>query len=180
MGYASVHGVMAAYFTNEGKPSKSLQTLMNALTGVQNEYTFAHSKYNVNGNASGVVVGGNLSMLLSLRGTPLDIDTGGKLLFIEDLAEYLYHIDRIMMNLKTGGMLEGLNGLIVGGFAGLKDTHTPFGMAYQEIILDAVKPYGFPVAFDFPAGHQPDNYALTMGCSAHLIINDNETKFLQK
>jgi muramoyltetrapeptide carboxypeptidase len=180
MGYASIHGVMTAYFTNEGKPSKSLQTLMNALTGVPNKYTFAHSKYNVTGEASGVVIGGNLSVLLSLRGTPIDIDTRGKILFIEDLAEYLYYIDRIMMNLKTGGVFEGLKGLIVGGFTGLKDNDTPFGMTYEEIILDSVQEYNFPVAFDFPAGHQPENYAIKMGCEAQITVTDKKTVFLQK
>ncbi|MCF8361283.1 MAG: LD-carboxypeptidase [Prolixibacteraceae bacterium] len=180
MGYASIHGVMTAYFTNEGKTSKSLQTLMNALTGIPNNYTFAHSKYNVTGEASGVVVGGNLSVLLSLRGTPSDIDTRGKILFIEDLAEYLYHIDRIMMNLKTGGMLSGLKGLIVGGFAGLKDNDTPFGMSYEEIILDAVRAYNFPVAFNFPAGHQPENHAIKMGCEAKLSVTEKGTEFHQK
>jgi muramoyltetrapeptide carboxypeptidase len=153
---------------------------MNALTGIPNEYTFAHSKYNVTGEALGVVIGGNLSMLLSSRGTPIDIDTRGKILFIEDLAEYLYHIDRIMMNLKTGGVFEGLKGLIVGGFTGLKDNDTPFGMTYEEIILDSVQEYNFPVAFDFPAGHQPENYAIKMGCEAQITVTDKKTVFLQK
>lgn len=180
MGYASVHGVMTAYFSNGGKTSKSLQTLMNALTGVPNKYMFAHSKYNVTGEASGVVVGGNLSVLFSLRGTPFDIDTRGKILFIEDLAEYRYHIDRIMMNLKTGGLLEGVSGLLVGGFTGLKDNDNPFGMSYQEIIIDAVKDYGFPVAFDFPAGHQPENYAIKMGCEAELSVSEEGTEFYQR
>jgi len=180
MGYASIHGVMTAYFTDGEKPSKSLQTLMNALTGVPNKYTFKHSKYNVTGQTSGVVVGGNLSVLHSLRGTPYDIDASGKILFIEDLAEYLYHIDRIMMNLKTGGMLEGLKGLVVGGFTGLKDNDTPFGMNYQEIIIDAVKEYDFPVAFDFPAGHQPENYAIKIGCEAQLSVTEVGTEFYQK
>jgi muramoyltetrapeptide carboxypeptidase len=180
LGFASIHGVMTAYFSDNKKATYSLQTLINALTGKPNQYSFSYSKHNVNGEASGVVVGGNLSMLLSLRGTPYDVDTRGKILFIEDLAEYLYHIDRMMMNLKTGGRLSGLKGLIVGGFTGLKDNETPFGMSYEEVILDAVKGYDYPVAFNFPAGHQPENYAIKMGCEAQLSVTEKGTEFHQK
>ncbi|MDA3880198.1 MAG: LD-carboxypeptidase [Prolixibacteraceae bacterium] len=177
---ASVHGVMPKYFTSNNEPSHSFRTLMNTLTGKSNEYAVPASEYNIKGTAKAELVGGNLSILMSLRGTPYDIDPRGKILFIEDLAEYYYHIDRIMMNLKTGGMLSQLKGLIVGGFTGLLDNDISFGYSVHEIILDAVKSYGYPVAFNFPAGHQSENYSMKMGCDAQLEVNDRSVIFKQK
>jgi len=131
------------------------------------------SGYNRPGIATGQLVGGNLSVLYSLRGTPYDIDTAGKILFIEDLAEYLYHLDRMMMNLKTGGKLASLAGLVVGGFSNMKDNDTPFGKTVEEIILEAVQHFDYPVAFGFPAGHQEENFALKAGMPAMLkVIGD--------
>jgi len=115
---------------------------------------------------SGEIVGGNLSVLYSLRGTPLDMNTRGKILFIEDLGEYLYHVDRMMMNLKTGGKLDGLKALVVGSFTEMKDTQTPFGKNLNEIILDVVKDYSYPVLFHFPAGHSLVNYPIKLGMKA--------------
>lgn len=177
---ASLHGVMPKHFVESGQASHSFSTLLNALTGGENQYTAPASQYNIEGRAEAELVGGNLSILFSLRGTPFDIDTRGKILFIEDLAEYYYHIDRMMMNLKTGGVLSGLKGLIVGGFSGLLDNETPYGYTLQQIILDAIKEYQFPVAFDFPIGHQPDNFALKTGCVAKLEVSEQGTKFTQK
>lgn len=176
---ASIHGVMPKFFIENNEPTKSFNTLLNALIGQKNEYQIQASKYNRRGNATAEVVGGNLSILYSLRGTPFDIDTDGKILFIEDLAEYLYHIDRIMMNLKTGGKLSKLKGLIVGSFTGMKDNETPFGKTIEEVIFDAVKEFDFPVIFDFPAGHQTTNYALKMGGNITIEANKKEVTVYQ-
>lgn len=176
---ASVHGVMPSHFFENNKPSKSFNSMMDAICGKNLHYEFNPSKYNIYGETTATVVGGNLSILFSLRGTPFDIDTQGKILFIEDLSEYLYHIDRIMMNLKAGGKLRNLAGLLVGGFTSMKDNDTPFGKSAEEIILDTVSEYGYPVAFNFQAGHQALNLALKMGCKATLSINEQKGTFTQ-
>lgn len=126
------------------------------------------------GTFSGELIGGNLSVLYSLCGSESAINTDEKILFIEDLDEYLYHIDRMMMNLKRNGMLENLRGLIVGGMTQMNDNTIPFGKTAAEIILDAVKDYNYPVCFDFPAGHIPDNRALILGRKISLEIQNSK------
>lgn len=179
LGIASIHGVMPRYFKNDEENTESFNYLINALEGKENKYTIAPSEFNKPGNCSGELVGGNLSILYSLRGTNLDIDTTDKILFIEDLSEYLYHIDRMMMNLKIGGKLQNLSGLIVGSFTNLKDNEIPYGKSFEEIILDAVTDYKYPVMFNFPAGHQADNFALKFGCKAQLQVGSNHVEFQQ-
>jgi muramoyltetrapeptide carboxypeptidase len=118
-----------------------------------------------------MLVGGNLSMLYSLCGTRSSIDTRDKILFIEDLDEYLYHIDRMMMNLKRNGMLSDLAGLVVGQLSDMHDNTIPFGKRAEEIVWDNVKEYDYPVCFDFPAGHiGSDNHALILGRIVHLKV----------
>ncbi|MDA3929627.1 MAG: LD-carboxypeptidase [Prolixibacteraceae bacterium] len=168
---SSIHGVMPRYFVNNNIQTKSFDTLLKALNGESLEYSIQPSKFNKEGSATGELIGGNLSILYSLRGTPMDINTNDKILFIEDLSEYLYHLDRIMMNLKHGNKLKKLKGLIVGSFSGMKDNDTPYGKSIEEIILEAVSEYNFPVLFNFPAGHQTDNCALKMGCNVTLSID---------
>ncbi len=175
LGISSIHGVMLKYFYDGEVPSQSFNYLFDTLTGKSIEYQIQTNSLNRKGETSGELVGGNLSILYSLRGTPYDIDTEGKILFIEDLDEYLYHIDRMMMNLKVGEKLSKLAGLIVGSFTCMKDNDTPFGKSVEEIILDSVKEYDFPVAFNFPAGHAKENFALKMGSKISLTINDQTT-----
>ena len=133
------------------------------------------SSLNRTGTASGQLVGGNLSILYSLAGSPSALDTAGKILFIEDLDEYLYHIDRMMQNLKRNKMLENLAGLIVGGFSDMHDNKIPFGQSAPEIVHDIVKNYDFPVSFNFPAGHIKDNRALILGRTVELVVNSEST-----
>jgi len=171
-GIASVHGVMPRYFLEDETPSFSFDTLLLALTNKPLTYELPPNPNNRLGKASGQLVGGNLSILYSLRGTPYDIDTRGKILFIEDLSEYLYHLDRMMMNLKTGGKLEPLAGMIVGNFTGMKDHDIPYGKTVEEIIFDSVKEYDFPVVFQFPAGHSKENFALKLGMDISLEITE--------
>ncbi len=130
-------------------------------------------KLNKNGCADGILIGGNLSLIYALRGTPIDIDPKGKILFIEDLNEYLYHLDRMMHNLKLGGILEQLSGLIVGQFSDMKDNESPFGQSAYEIILEAVKEYSYPVIFDYPAGHVDVNYPLIFGKRVEMVVGDD-------
>lgn len=129
-------------------------------------------KLNRKGKAKGQLVGGNLSILSNLSGTPSEIDTAGKILFLEDLDEYLYHIDRMMLNLKRCGKLKDLAGLIVGGMTEMKDNEIPFGKTAEEIIHDAIKEFDFPVIYGFPAGHIPNNYPLIMGSEVTLNVSD--------
>ncbi|RLD48715.1 MAG: LD-carboxypeptidase [Bacteroidetes bacterium] len=167
----SIHGTMPINYPENLKENESLQSLRKLLFGEKIEYKIKSSKENILGNVQGELIGGNLSILYSLRGTPYDIDTNNKILFIEDVSEYLYNIDRIMYNLKLGGKLAKLKALIVGSFTDIKDNEQPFGMSVKEIILDSVKEYNFPVIFDFPAGHQEQNYALKFGCDIKIISN---------
>ena len=120
------------------------------------------------------IVGGNLSVFYSLCGSSSAINTDGKILFIEDLDEYLYHIDRMMMNLKRNGVFKNLNALIVGGMTDMNDNRIPFGKTAEEIILDAVKDYNYPVFFNFPAGHIKDNQALIFGREVKLISENDQ------
>ena len=129
---------------------------------------------NRTGMASGELIGGNLSLLYSLCGSPSTYDTKGKILFIEDLDEYLYHIDRMMQNLKRNGMFEHIVGLIVGGMSDMNDNTIPYGKTAQEIIRDTIKDYDFPVCFNFPAGHVQDNRALIIGRIVKLSVNPNQ------
>jgi muramoyltetrapeptide carboxypeptidase len=176
---ASVHGVMPRYFLENDQASFSFETLLKSLSGETLSYSFESSSFNRKGTATGELTGGNLSILYSLRGTPYDLDTEGKILFIEDLSEYLYHLDRMLMNLKTGGKLSKLKGLIVGAFTEMKDHETAFGKTVEEIVLDVVSDYDYPVAFHFPAGHQPENLAMRLGCTAQLVVDEQRVQFKQ-
>ncbi len=140
-------------------------------------YRLAYSEENTqnrNGTALGTLVGGNLSVLYSLGGSVSDINTRNKILFIEDLDEYLYHIDRMLQNLKRSGKLEHLAGLIVGGMTQMNDNTIPFGKTTREIVMDAVGAYAYPVCFDFPAGHIPNNKALILGREVRLNVKSAE------
>lgn len=172
----TLHAVMPINFPLDFSENNAVKSLKDALFGKLTTYKFSDEcKVLREGNAEGLLVGGNLSMLYSLSGTNSDIDTKGKILFIEDLDEYLYHIDRMMMNLKKSGKLKDLNGLIVGGMTDMNDNAIPFGSSAEEIIWDAVKDYNFPVITDFPAGHQEENRALFFG--ANIQINAKEGEF---
>jgi len=129
-------------------------------------------KLNRKGKARGILTGGNLSVIYSILGSGSDVDMEGKILFLEDLDEYLYHVDRMMTNLKRNGKLKGLAGLIVGSMSDMKDNDIPFGRTAEEIVRDAVAEYEFPVVYGFPAGHGPNNYPLIMGSEATLNVSD--------
>ena len=173
LGFASIHGIMpvSSKATEEAKES-----LRKALFGEPLEYTVPCDNMNRYGKAKGELVGGNLSILFSLLGSPSAVNCDDKILFIEDLDEYLYHIDRMMMNLKRNGCLESLKGIIVGGMTKMHDNEIPWGMNALEIIDDVTKKYNIPIIYNFPAGHMADNHALILGKQVTLEANDLESK----
>lgn len=171
IGVSTIHATMPLNFTKNSEATKSMiDTLFGNLKEIETEENYSNRE----GIGSGYLVGGNLSLLYSLSGTRYDINTEGKILFIEDLDEYLYHIDRMMMQLKLSGKLKNLKGLIVGGMTDMKDNAIPFGKFPEEIILDAVKDYNYPVCFDFPAGHIDRNLALCFGKEVELKVEDDK------
>ena len=170
IGMATLHATMPLNFSKNQIATRSLiKALMGKLTHIETEENYS----NIPGAAKGTLIGGNLSLLYALSGTPYDIDTRDKILFIEDLDEYLYHLDRMMMQLKLSGKLSCLKGLIVGGMTDMKDNAIPFGKFPEEIILDAVKDYNYPVCFDFPAGHIDKNLAMYFGREVELHVTDS-------
>lgn len=170
-GVATLHATMPINITAESLHSPATETLRQALFGETLRYPTPPHPFNRTGNAQGPLVGGNLSILYSLCGSPSSIDTTGKILFVEDLDEYRYHIDRMMQNLKRNGMLNGLAALVVGAFSDMHDNSTPFGYAAEEIIRDAVEEYDYPLLFGCPAGHiGKENHALRFGTTARLTV----------
>lgn len=169
----SLHSTMPINFSNNSE--SSLESLKKALFGQELSYHFPKHPLNRYGKEEGKVIGGNLSILYSLIGSESDINTEGKILFIEDLDEYLYHIDRMMMNLKRNGKLSKLAGLIVGSMNEMNDNPIPFGKTAEEIIAEAVDEYDYPVAFNFPAGHLDNNNTLVLGECANLVVEKTPT-----
>ncbi len=167
-GLQSIHGQMP--MTIPDGTAESLQTLRKALFGEGFSYHFSAEKLNREGEAQGVLIGGNLSLLVAVSGSVSDFDYDGKILFIEDVGEYLYAIDRMMRTLKRAGKLKNLAGLMIGGFTELKDNEIPFGQTVEEIIFETVKEYDYPVCFNFPAGHIPNNQALIFGKTLNLAV----------
>jgi len=167
-GAQTIHGQMPINIPDASV--KSLETLRKALFGEDLTYHFTSHVINRNGEASGILTGGNLSLLVAASGSVSDIDYTGKILFIEDVGEYLYAVDRMIRTLKRAGKLARLAGLIVGAFTDIKDNDIPFGQTVPEIIMQAVKEYNYPVCFDFPAGHIPDNCSVVLGKQVYLSV----------
>nr|WP_296143661.1 LD-carboxypeptidase [uncultured Flavobacterium sp.] len=173
MDIGTLHAIMAIS-TKTASP-EAIESFRKALFGEKLEYHIPHHDFNKNGKASGELVGGNLSVLYSILGSKSAVDMKGKILFLEDLDEYLYHIDRMMMNLKRNGSLDGVKGIIIGGMTSMNDNDIPWGKDALEIIQDIVKDYKIPVAYNFPAGHIKDNRALILGKAVTFEVNDKET-----
>jgi len=168
-GIETLHAAMPVNINGE-EQDETLQSMMNALSGKPVTYRYHTPALSRSGTAEGELTGGNLSVLYSLMGSSSEPDTSGKILFLEDVDEYFYHIDRMMMNLKRAGKLDRLSGLVVGGMTRMNDNAIPFGKNANEIISDAVKEYSYPVCFDFPAGHLEPNVALIMGREVTLKV----------
>ncbi len=174
LGVQTLHCTMPINFPQDGVVTESLKTMMKALSGKKNSYQIPSHHLNRAGETEAILCGGNLSILYSINGSISDIDTDGKILFIEDLDEYLYHIDRMMMNLKRAGKLKNLAGLIVGGMSDMNDNTVPFGKSPEEIISECVAEYSYPVCFGFPAGHIAENYALILGAKCNMKVDIND------
>jgi muramoyltetrapeptide carboxypeptidase len=171
LGAESLHSAMPRSISHEKPDIASLDSLRSVLFGELKEYTIRPHSANRPGEASGILIGGNLSVLYSMAGTPFDPDTRGRILFIEDLKEYLYHIDRMIMNFKTRGKLEGLSGLIIGAMNGMKVSQSGYHKPAYEIIREAASGYGYPVMFGFPSGHVHPNMSLIFGRKVIMRVN---------
>ena len=170
LGVESLHATMPLLFGRD--TPFSIESLRNLLFGGEINYAVAPHWLNRTGEGSGVLVGGNLALLVSNVGTASDVDTKGKVLFLEDINEYLYSIDRMMIQLKRSGKLAGLAGLVVGHFTDSKDNDIPFGKDPHAIVADAVREYKFPVCYSFPVGHEPENWAMPCGRTVRLAVGN--------
>ncbi|WP_309642734.1 LD-carboxypeptidase [Flavobacterium sp.] len=172
MNIETIHSFMAM---NAGTAQPLvIESLRKALFGEKLEYRIPSHPFNKKGTAKGELVGGNLSVLYSIMGSKSEVDYKDKILFIEDLDEYLYHIDRMMMNLKRNGYFDGVKAVIVGGMSSMNDNEIPWGKDALEIIQDVLKDYKFPIIYNFPAGHIKDNRALILGKTVSIDVNDKE------
>lgn len=173
LGYKTIHGIMPISIPKAS--AEAVETMRIALFGEPLTYEIKADPMNRFGKASGVMVGGNLSILYSLLGSESAIDCTDKILFIEDLDEYLYHIDRMMMNLKRNGCLESIKGIVVGAMIKMNDSEIPWGKNALEIIEDVTKKYDIPVIYNFPAGHIQDNRALILGSQVSIDVNEKSS-----
>jgi muramoyltetrapeptide carboxypeptidase len=172
-GFQSIHSTMPLLF---GKDSPaSVESLRKILFGEDIQYEIQTDPFNRKGKAEGILIGGNLSILQSMIGTPTDFDTRKRILLLEDIDEYLYRLDRMMIHLKRAGKLKNLSGLVVGHLTDMKDNDTAFGKTAKEIVLESVRDYKFPVCFNFPAGHEKENMALSLGAKINLKIGKEKT-----
>ena len=180
LGIASIHSKMCNSFPDDwGKAElvqvETISSIQKAMSGEKMKYDIDFNKQNKAGIATGVLVGGNLKTLESLAASGSDINTTGKILFVEDTGEYMYSIDRMFWNLKRSGKLSQLKGLIIGGFKVKVDTDgDDFGKTLEEVVLEKVRQYNYPVCFDFPVGHQKNNFALKCGVKHKLIVQQQQ------
>lgn len=167
---ASIHAPMAGAFNEDGYKNEYIQSLRKILFGKKTHYKSAANILNQKGEASAELVGGNLTLLAHLTGTKSNINCNNKILFLEDIGEYIYGIDRMLYQLKRTGKLDNLAGLIIGRFTDIKDTDRPFGKTVYEAIHDIVKEYSYPICFEFPVSHGTENYALKVGGMYQLKV----------
>lgn len=168
LGVPSMHASMPFYFANKTREAK--QSLYDALTGKVLHYEFPSHPQNRIGQMEGEIVGGNLSVLISMMGSKTFPETDGKIFFIEEVDEYIYHVDRMMRALKRAGKLDHIKGLIVGGLTQIHDNTHPFGQTVEEVIAEVVSEYDYPLCFGFPAGHFDDNRVIIFGQKARMEI----------
>jgi muramoyltetrapeptide carboxypeptidase len=177
---SSLHAPMAGAFNEEGFKNEFVLSLKDALEGKKATYNVDGHAQNREGAATGELVGGNLALLAHLTGTESDSKTKNRILFIEDVGEQLYNIDRMLHQLKRSGKLSKLAGLIFGGFTELKDTERPFGKTIYEILQEIVQEYDYPVCYDFPVSHTDRNYALKIGVEYSLTVKTNGVQLKEK
>jgi muramoyltetrapeptide carboxypeptidase len=175
IGVASIHGPMANAFNEDNGINRYTLSLKDSLEGKPVHYTAKPHAQNTYGKATAPMVGGNLSLLAHAVGTNADVDTRGKILFIEDVGEQLYNVERMLLQLKRAGKLSKLKGLVVGGFTSNKDTDRPFGKNIEQVIYDVVREFKFPVCFDFPISHEKENVAIIVGGTYRLDVSVHGT-----
>ncbi len=175
-GFESIHALMCTSLTEDlNDISESIETFKKAVFGERLEYTLEGSSYNRKGEASGPLVGGNLTMLHTMLGSKTSIDTSGKILFIEEIGEYKYHIDRMLQSLKRAGYFDNCQGVLVGDMSKLRKNTTLWGSSVEQLILDALSEYDFPIAFNMPAGHEKDNRAMILGRTVQLSVSAEQS-----
>jgi muramoyltetrapeptide carboxypeptidase len=168
---ASLHAPMANAFNKGGYKNEYVGSLREVLKGKKMKYELAPHSFNQQGKGKGILIGGNLSLLAHLLGSKSDVNYNGKILFLEDVGEYLYNIDRMLRQLKRAGKLQGLSGLVLGGFTDNRDTETPFGKNAEQIIREVINGYDFPVCFGFPVSHEKKNVSLKVGGTYELMVS---------
>lgn len=185
-GIASIHSKMCNSFPADWSKAEPIQietieSIQKCLAGEKMRYTATPNEKNKMGNAEGILIGGNLKTLETLAGSKSDINTDGKILFVEDTGEYLYSIDRMFWNLKRTGKLSKLKGLIIGGFKikAAEDPAEEFGKNIYDIVLEKISGYNYPVCFDFPVGHQKNNFALKCGVKHQLAVTNNSVNLTE-
>jgi muramoyltetrapeptide carboxypeptidase len=174
LSFESIHSIMPTSKESITESNEAIESLRKTLFGKSLSYTIKSNPLNKIGNTKGILVGGNLSILSSLIGTKFSLNTTNKILFIEEIGEYKYRIDRMLHSLKLNGYFENCNGLILGNFTNIPKNDPSFGMSIEELILDLVKEYNFPICFDFKAGHITDNNALIFGRKITFDVNNSE------
>ncbi|WP_094967230.1 S66 peptidase family protein [Winogradskyella aurantia] len=180
-GFESLHALMCVSLTKDlGDIKDSVDSFKEALFGHPRPYTLVGSKYNRGGTSEGQLVGGNLTILHTMLGSETSLDTSGKILFIEEIGEYKYHIDRMLQSLKRAGYFDNCKGVIVGDMSKLRKNTTLWGTSIEQLILDALAEYDFPIAFNMPAGHEEDNRALVLGRTIKLEVTKNRSKVTYK
>lgn len=177
---AGLHAPMAGAFNNGEQQNEYIVSLRKALAGRKAKYLADPHPFNYEGKVTAPLVGGNLSLIAHLTGTPSELRTKGCILFIEDIGEYIYNIDRMLYQLKRAGKLDDLAGLIIGRFSDMKDTTIPFGCSVYEAIQALVKEYNYPVCYHFPVSHEKENYALKTGVVYELNVSKRKVRLTEK
>ena len=181
LGIQTIHAMMGTSLSfNPEETELSIETFRKALFGEELSYNINSSEFNRKGEAEGILVGGNLSILQNMLGSVSQLNTDGKILFIEEIGEYKYHIDRMLQGLKRAGYFNNCKGLIIGDISNIKKNTTPWGSSIEQLILDVVKEFDFPVLFNFPAGHETDNRALLFGKIIKMNIDSNNSEIIFK
>ena len=175
-GFQSIHALMCVSLTKDLEDIKeTLATFKSTIFGNPVNYTLDGSEYNRTGETNGILVGGNLSVLHTMLGSDTSLDMSGKILFIEDIGEYKYHIDRMLQSLKRAGYFENCKGVIVGDVSKVRKNTTLWGSSIEQLVLDALADYDFPIAFNMPAGHEKDNRAMVLGQMISLKVEKDKS-----
>ena len=175
-GFESIHAMMCVSLDEDAEGLQdTIDTFKNTIFGHSLSYELEGSSYNKLGASSGQLVGGNLTMLHTMLGSDTSIDTSGKILFFEEIGEYAYHIDRMLQSLKRAGYFDNCKGVIVGDITKVRKNTTPWGKPVEQLILDALEEYNFPIAFNMPAGHEKDNRAMILGRTINLKVDKSKS-----